>query len=148
MRPSAFVRQVAALVVRHFANGNVVLEQEVRSRLAKFWFGNDGSVHYELWLHEHTSQLEIGLHCESSESINRLLYTRLDRSLLDIQARLGDSLWLEEWDHGWVRLYETMALWPLDGTRADEVSTRLSLLIEQLQPLLEQASPGPGSPAY
>jgi hypothetical protein len=40
---------------------------------------------------------------EADEAHNAALYRELDKCLLDIQLELGDSVWLEPWDKGWVR---------------------------------------------
>jgi hypothetical protein len=108
-----------------------------RGRLAKFWYGRHGSIHYEIWMHERTMQLEMGLHCESTPEYNLALYGSFDRCLLEIQATLGSSFWLEEWDHGWVRLYETRPYFPLDAGRVDEIAARMCEIIQTLQPVLE-----------
>lgn len=120
-----------------FASQSQQLNCRARSRLAQFWFGADSSVHYELWLHERTSQLELGLHFESSPQRNRELYLWFDRCLLEVQIELGHNIWLEEWDKGWTRLYETQSLWPLDEERVTDVAARLCILIEVLQPMYE-----------
>ncbi len=137
IRPSAFLAVVAKAVKDGLNVQGSGFQYQVRSRLAKFWFGSDGSIHYELWLHERTSQLELGLHCEATTARNQAIYRHLDRSLVEIQARLGNSIWLEEWDHGWVRLYETQPLWPLDAARVNEVASRLAEVIAVVQPIYE-----------
>ena len=133
--PGAFVRAVAAEVVKRIGKASPPLNTEVRSRLAKFWYGPDPSVHYELWLHENTAQLEIGLHAESAAERNRAIYAALDRCMVEIQSELGASMWLEEWDRGWVRLYETQRLWPLDPSRVEEVASRVCEVMAVVQPI-------------
>ncbi len=161
LRPGAFVQAVAAKVYRHFerlagspdhianhapygASSQAPhaqpavwwpLHMHIRQRLAKFWFGPDGTVHYELWLHERTARLELGLHFESGPQRNLALYHEFDKCLLEIQMRLGNSIWLEEWDRGWTRLYETLPMWPLDESRAESIAARLCEIIEVLQPI-------------
>jgi hypothetical protein len=137
MRPPAFIKLVAAEVVSKAMAAKEPLHHEARWRLAKFWYGPDSSVHYELALHENTSQLEIGLHAEASAERNRALYGAFDKCLLDIQKELGTSMWLEEWDRGWVRLYETYPLWPLDTPRVSEVAERVWEVMAVLQPIYE-----------
>jgi hypothetical protein len=137
LMPTPFVRAVAQEVVRQVAKPGPQLNTEVRSRLAKFWYGDDAAIHYELSLHENTSQLEVGLHAEASAERNRAIYNALDRCLVEIQKELGTSVWLEEWDRGWIRLYETQPLWPLDVPRASEVAARLHEIIAVVQPMYE-----------
>src|SRR5215212_2899204 len=89
LTPALFIRQAASEVKARLGQRGPHLNMEVRSRLAKFWYGPDPSVHYELWLHENTTQLEIGLHAESSAERNRALYVALDKCLMEIQRELG-----------------------------------------------------------
>ena len=135
--PSSFLRELEATVKQQFASGERQLQSYLRSRILQFWFGESRQVHYEVWIHERTMQLEIGLHFEASPARNRDLYLRFDRELLAIQAHLGTSMWLEEWDRGWARIYETHPLWPLDSVRVEEIANRLSEIISALQPLLD-----------
>jgi hypothetical protein len=148
--PAAFLSKVTAEVISRLAAAGTRPESKSMGRLAKFWFGPVSSVHYEIWLHERTLQLELGLHCESTAEYNLALYNAFDKCLLEIQAALGPSFWLEEWDHGWVRLYETHPFWPLDAQRADELAERACEIIGTLQPILEDIMavlPAPPSPA-
>gem|GEM_PF-636697 len=140
LRPSAFIQAVVREVEKEPGSQSSDFHSHARSRLAKFWFGHDDSIHYEIWLHERTSQLEIGLHLESSPAVNRAIFKRLDSCLLEIQSELGQSFWLEEWDRGWARLYETQPLWPLDESRVDEVASRLRQVIGVIQPIYEAIS--------
>lgn len=141
LAPAAFIKQVATAVKERLSTRISPLNTEVRSRLAKFWYGPDGSVHFELWLHDNTAQLEIGFHSEASAERNRALYVALDKCLMEIQKELGTSIWLEEWDRGWIRLYETQRLWPLDDVRVEEVAGRLSEVIRAIQPIYEAIAP-------
>ena len=134
---SGFVAAVAREVKAHFASRGSEPHTEVRSRLAKFWWGDDRSIHYELAVHERMLQLEMGLHFEAAADTNRRLYQAFGPHLLEIQEELGDSIWLEEWDRGWTRIYETEPLLPLDDERTTSVAARLCELIDCLQPLLE-----------
>ena len=109
----------------------------MRSRLAQFWWGASSSVHYEVWLHERNLQLELGLHFEASASRNTEFYAAFSDHMLEIQHELGDSIWLEEWDKGWTRIYETQPLLPLDEARVYAVAGRLCEIVDCLQPILE-----------
>lgn len=84
LRPSAFIQAVVRAMEKELGSQSADFHSHARSRLAKFWFGHDDSIHYEIWLHERTSQLEIGLHLESSPSVNQAIYKRLDGCLLEI----------------------------------------------------------------
>lgn len=135
LSPHAFLQAVARLVSERLRAKHAGLNVQPRGRLVKFWFGPELAIHYELWLHERTNQIEIGLHCESTPDVNRFYYDHLQKHLLEVQAALGPSFWLEEWDHGWIRLYETRPFWPLTAARAAEIADRLCDAIDSLEPL-------------
>jgi len=136
-QPSGFTAAVARDVRAFYASRGIEPHTEVRSRLAKFWWGEDKAIHYELAIHERLLQLELGLHFEASAQTNRQLLEALGPHLLEIQQELGESIWLEEWDRGWTRIYETQQLLPLDDERIMSVTARLCELVDFLQPLLE-----------
>jgi hypothetical protein len=142
MTPSAFVSAVAREVEQYFAKAGRPLHKSMRSWLAQFWWGEDRSVHYELWVHGSTLKLEMGLHFESTGARNRALYLAFGKHLVEIHAALGDTLWLEEWDKGWTRLYETVPLFPLDDARVYAIAGRLSDIMETLQPMYEALDTG------
>lgn len=135
--PGTFLREVDSEMRRHYRHDSRTIGTHLRSRLVQFWLGIDRAVHYEVWIHERTAQMEIGLHFESTASRNRELYRRFEGELLAIQAALGGSIWLEEWEKGWSRIYETQELWPLDSARVASTADRLSEMITTFQPLLD-----------
>ena len=137
LHPGAFLRAVESEVRGRYPDDTHRLSTHLRSRLAQFWFGADRRIHYEVWVHERTTQVEIGLHFESTAARNRQLYRRFDAELLSIRAVLGDSIWVEEWDRGWSRIYETQPLWPLDSARVITTSDRLAEMITTFQPILD-----------
>lgn len=152
LKPGAFLHRVAGGLTRKYSGPGTDFHAAPRSYLAKFWFGLDGSIHYEAWVHERTAQLELGFHCESAPEYNAILYTAFDQCLLEIQASLGDAFWLEEWDRGWIRLYETHPLWPLDEGRVEEVVERLAEIIATVQPIYDATAaeypPPPPPPEF
>lgn len=135
--PGTILREVESEMRRRYRDDSRKLSAHLRSRLVQFWFGADRAIHYEVWIHERTAQMELGLHFESTASRNRELYRRFDGELLSIQAVLGDSIWLEEWERGWSRIYETQPLWPLDSARVITTSDRLAEMITTFQPILD-----------
>jgi hypothetical protein len=137
LRPPAFLADVAREVAAYFVQHGKPVRNRVRSHLAQFWWGNDSTVHYEIAMHERTGRIELGLHLESSPTRNRSLYAGFDRYLLEIQNALGDGMWLEDWDKGWVRLYETHPLAPLDEARVYAMAGRFCEIMECLQPIYE-----------
>ena len=151
LQPGPFLRQVAEDIKVRSAPTEEPIQVQARGRLIKCWFGPEPSIHYEIAIHERTGKIELGLHCESSPQYNRSLYKAFDRCILDIQQTLGTSFWLEEWDHGWIRLYETHPLYPLDTYRVGEISERLNEIIAALEPIYaqitEEVGPPPPAPA-
>ncbi len=142
MAPPTFLRRVEHEMAAGAGGTKPGLNHSSRGRLAKFWYGEDGSIHYEIWVHERSARFELGLHCESTSDFNRTLYKAFDSCMIEIQEALGTSFWLEEWDHGWVRLYETHPLYPLDEYRVAEVVGRLGDIINTLQPIYEEIAAG------
>jgi hypothetical protein len=137
IQPSTFIASVARELTHHYASLGREPRAHVRSRLAQFWWGTSPSVHFEIWIHERNLQVELGLHFEAGASRNRELYVAFSRYLLEIQQELGDSIWLEEWDRGWTRIYETQPLFPMDEARVYSVAGRFCEIIDCLQPILE-----------
>ena len=137
MTPTAFVSAVAREVETYFQRAGNPLHKSMRSWLAQFWWGDDRTVHYELWVHGTALRLEIGLHFEATAARNRALYIAFSKHLVEIQATLGETLWLEEWDKGWARLYETVQLYPLDDARVYSIAGRMCEIMQCLQPMYE-----------
>ena len=52
--PGAFLSQVAREVLSRLAESGGKPQSNSRGRLAKFWYGAHGSIHYEIWMHERT----------------------------------------------------------------------------------------------
>lgn len=136
LRPSQFIARVSQSAEAALRHSGLRFNVQARSRLVKFWRGAP-AIHYEVWVHERESRLEIGFHLEAEEAFNAALYRELDRCLLDVQFQLGGGVWLERWDHGWARLYETQPLWPLDEARVQETVERLVQFIGAVEPIYE-----------
>lgn len=139
--PSQFIAQVAENGAAALNSSGHLFQVQARGHLVKFWSGPEMAIHYEVALHKRDGRLEIGFHMEADPEVNEALYRDLDKCLLEIQATLGSSVWLEPWDKGWVRLYETQPLWPLDSVRVDETVERLVALITTMQPIFEALAP-------
>ena len=135
MLPSAFLRQLATAVRPHLPPEAAPLHIDPRGHLLKLWYGPDSAVHFEVWVHERTLQLELGLHCEADPARNARIGRQLGFYLLEIKLALGNEVELEEWDHGWVRLYETHPLYPLDEPRLAEFAARFGLFVTTIQPI-------------
>jgi hypothetical protein len=137
LRPNQFISQVASLAGSELEAAGLHLQVHARSRLVKFWSGEDAAVHYEVAVHERDSRLEIGFHMEADEAVNAALYREFDKCVLEIQAQLGDGVWLEPWDRGWARLYETQPLWPLDISRVYETAERVVAFASVVEPVYQ-----------
>jgi hypothetical protein len=135
MLPGPFLRRLTETVRAHLPPDDQPLHIQPRGRLIKIWYGPDASIHYEVWIHERTQQLELGLHCESDAARNARIYRGLSGYLLEIKLALGIGVELEPWDKGWVRLYETHPLYPLDEARLDEFARRVGEFVGVVQPI-------------
>ncbi|HMA36914.1 MAG TPA: hypothetical protein VKY74_20840 [Chloroflexia bacterium] len=135
MLPSTFLRRLPEAVRPHLPPAAETLHMQPRGHLLKIWYGADGSIHYEVWVHERTQQLELGLHCEAEPARNERIRRQLGFYLFDIKAALGNAVELEVWDRGWARLYETHPLYPLDEPRLNELAGRIGLFIRTVQPI-------------
>ena len=138
LAPPAFLRAVANDVLAYFAGRTTPVQCNTRGRLAKFWCSPPSSIHYEVWLHERRNLIELGLHFEGDAELNAQLLAYFSGCLLEIQDELGDSIWAEEWDKGWTRLYEVRPMLPLDDERVAETAARMCELIQVLQPYLDR----------
>ncbi len=137
LKPAQFVTMVSDQVQSSLHATGYDFSIQVRGRLVKLWRGDDASVHYELAVHEREGQLELGLHMESDAARNLALYQEFEKYLLDFQAELGGHFWLEPWDRGWARLYETEPLWPLDTLRGAAVAARMVQIVRVVEPVCE-----------
>lgn len=137
MKSTKFIAEVAREVSAYFVRSGHPVKSSVRYQLAQFWWGADRTLHYEIWVHERNLQFELGLHLESTPERNTALYNAFSRHFIEIQGQLGESIWLEEWDKGWCRVYETVPLFPMDEARVYAVAGRLCEIMEYLQPMLE-----------
>jgi hypothetical protein len=133
----AFMRAVAHDVLSYFEKSSMPVKWSARSRLAKFWCSNPETIHYEVWLHERRNLIELGLHFEADASLNSRLLGYFSGCLLEIQEELGDTIWVEEWDKGWTRLYEVRPMLPLNEERVVDTAARMCELIQVLQPYLD-----------
>jgi hypothetical protein len=97
------------------------------------------AVHYEAWVQRKTGRIEIGLHFEGEPEANYRWAQALAPRALEIQARLGPGVELEEWTRSWTRLHETR---PLAGELtlelAQQVAERLAEFIGALEPILAE----------
>ncbi len=97
------------------------------------------TIHYEVWVQRKAGRIEVGLHFEGEREETHRWAQSLAPRALEIQAKLGPGVELEEWTPSWTRLHETL---PLAGDLNEEmvadVSERLARFIEILEPTLAQ----------
>jgi hypothetical protein len=105
--------------------------------LAQLYF-QDPRIHYEAWFNWRSGRVGIGLHFEGDETTNDRLFRAFDRRIVEIKARLGDTIDLERWDRGWSRIYESWPCEKVDRPFREQITTRLSQIIRVLQPMLEE----------
>jgi hypothetical protein len=139
LTPSLFLKRVAAQIRERAEATRQTLGFTVRGRLMQCWCGSNSANHYEVWLHERHGKLEIGAHFEGPAATNRRIYAFLDAHLIEIQSALGPSVWLEEWDRGWTRLYETVPMMPLDDAKVLDVAERVLEFVQVVQPMVVAA---------
>lgn len=104
-----------------------------RGSLAQLHY-QDPKIHYEAWFHWRSGRLELGLHFEQDQRTNERLFQAFDRQIVAIKAGLGESIELERWDRGWVRIYETWPCEKVDPPFRAHMTDRLAQMIAILQP--------------
>jgi hypothetical protein len=135
MLPGQFLRRLPTAARAYLPTDDGAAQLQARGRLLKVWYGEEAAIHYEIWMHERSLQMEIGLHCEASPELNAAIRRGLSFYLFDIKGALGNGVELEDWDRGWTRLYETLPLYPLDEARVDEIARRLGEFVTVVQPI-------------
>jgi hypothetical protein len=113
-----------------------------RGRLLKLDYGHD-EIHYEVWHHQATERLEIGLHFEGSAELNSDAHAFFRSRMVEVKRGLPRAE-LEPWDRGWARLYETVPASELTDRVMTWAAERLAAYITNLQPMLDQFWAGAG----
>jgi len=118
-----------AALPHHLATGHMV----------KLWSGNK-QLHYECGIYLHRKVIELGLHFESDLMTNARLLGAF-RGHEKAIARTLPTARIEEWDKGWVRIWESVPLQPLDEPFAARLTKTLVRYIRVLEPILEDEVP-------
>jgi hypothetical protein len=140
MEPRTFLRAVDAAVRDGVPAALGAVQHQNRGWQAKWWFGNP-ALHYEATPRVRQSAVEIGLHFEADELTNALLVAAFRAHAKPIARRLGDVR-IEEWDRGWSRVWEAVAITEPLGTRnGTAVGKRLAAYIAVLEPILRDELP-------
>ena len=137
MLPNEFLRRLPNAVRLLLPESLRVFQAQPRGRLLKLWYGPDANIHFEVWIHERTQQIELGLHFEAQPQRNEWLRRQFCARLIELKWDLGNGVEVELWDRGWARLYETHPLLPLDEARLDTFAARAARFIAIVQPMYE-----------
>ena len=117
------------------------IQHSSRGSLAKWWYGNP-ALHYESTLRPRQRSVEIGLHFEADPLTNAQLLAAFRAHAKRIARQLGDVR-IEEWDRGWARVWEPIALVePPGAANGAVVGGRIAAYVSVLEPILRDELPG------
>ncbi|HEX4743928.1 MAG TPA: hypothetical protein VFW12_04575 [Candidatus Limnocylindria bacterium] len=140
MEPRTYLRAVDAAVRDGLPAALGPVQHQNRGWQAKWWFGNP-ALHYESTPRVRASVIEIGLHFEADELTNALLFAAFRARAKAIARRLGEVR-IEEWDRGWARVWEPVALTePLGARNGTAVGERIAAYVAVLEPILRDELP-------
>ena len=140
LKSRQFLELVAETAISAFGDD----KPQVRSRstLVQLYFESPAQ-HYEVWLRQRSSLLELGLHFEGPREENLKRLAVLAEVMPDVIARLGPEVEIEEWTENWTRLHEARPLPALDESTALDTGIRLAHYMTVLQPLVSALGPMP-----
>lgn len=116
------------------------IQHRGRGSLAKWWYGNQ-ALHYESTVRARQNIIEIGLHFEADELTNARLLAAFRTHAKHIARRLGEVR-VEEWDRGWARVWEPIALTEPPGLRhGTAIGKRIAAYVSVLEPILRDELP-------
>ena len=110
------------------------------SGMAQLWSGNK-QLHYEAWIRDRLGVIELGLHFEADALTNARLLAAFRARERSIRRTLGDDVRIETWDRGWTRVWEPVALVPLDRVFLEKIGDRIAAYVIALEPLLRSEVP-------
>lgn len=108
--------------------------------MAQFWSGNK-QLHYEAWIRDRLGVIEVGLHFEADALTNARLLAAFRARERTIRRALGAEVRIEGWDKGWARVWEPIALAPLDTALLERVGLRIAAYVSALEPVLRAELP-------
>lgn len=139
--PRTYLRAVDAAVRADVPAALGEIRHQDRGWQAKWWYGNP-ALHYEATPRVREKAIEIGLHFEADPLTNARLLAAFRAHAKLIDRQLGEVR-IEEWDRGWARVWEPIALSkPLGVENGTAVGKRLALYISVLEPILRDELPG------
>jgi hypothetical protein len=110
------------------------------SYMAQLWSGNK-QLHYEAWIRDRLGVIEVGLHFEADALTNARLLAAFRARERAIRRVLGPDVRIEDWDKGWARVWEPIALVTLDRSFLARIGTRLAAYVAALEPILRAELP-------
>jgi hypothetical protein len=116
------------------------IHSTTHSYMAQLWSGNK-QLHYEAWIRERLGVIEIGLHFEADALTNARLLAAFRARERGIHRALGADVRIETWDRGWARVWEPVALVPLDQVFLEQIGDRVASYMTALEPLLRAEVP-------
>ena len=137
MRSSEFMRAVPGAVQQHLPHGLSLRRGRAWSYGAQL-YDDQPQFHYEVARVPVRlgDRLELGLHFESrNPAENRALLNGFAAHLVEIKAVLGNGMEAEQWDKGWTKVYETIALQTYDTAYLNRVAQRLAEIVTVLHPI-------------
>ena len=82
--------------------------------------------------------VEVGLHFEADKETNDALLAWFDSHAIEIHAKLGPRVEIEQWTSSWSRVHEVVPYDSLDVTLVELLAKKLAQMITVLEPLLDK----------
>ncbi len=135
-----FLRGVVERVLEEMPGDLPSLHSVTYSYMAQLWSGNK-QLHYEAWIRDRLGVIELGLHFEADALTNARLLAAFRARERSIRRTLGGEVRIETWDRGWARVWEPVALVPLDRVFLEKIGDRIAAYVITLEPLLRSEVP-------
>ena len=140
LSPGEFLRRVPDAVRPQLTPALSSFRSATRFSLAQLWYGNK-LLHYEVWIRARERRLELGLHFEADPLTNARLLAAFRTHERAVHRALGDEALIEQWDKGWARIWEPVALPTLDAPFLAVIARRIAGYMTALEPMLRDELP-------
>jgi len=135
-----FLRGVVERALGEMPGDLPPLHSVTYSYMAQLWSGNK-QLHYEAWIRDRLGVIELGLHFEADALTNARLLAAFRARERSIRRTLGTDTRIETWDRGWARVWEPVALVPLDRVFLEKIGRRIAAYVTALEPFLRSEVP-------
>jgi len=135
-----FLRGVVERVQEEIPADFPPIHSTALSYMAQLWSGNK-QLRYEAWIRDRMGVMELGLHFEADALTNARLLAAFRARERAIRRALGAEVRIEPWDRGWARVWEPIALAPLDRAFLERIGGRIAAYVIALEPLLQAEVP-------